>query len=389
MTHCDRYLKTYLSIVVCSLPMLASASMAADQQSVAIDSSAQATPVQSFQAERISALESERVVHAANYLEQSAADRPRIDAAFVINSTAQPIWRIRLDQTVVYFGKPFANEDGHRFVLAFVQQNGRIDARIFYRSNSQFSWRVCDATANGHIGKGFHEFDKELPIALTIALHATGHELLALHAPNLRPATSAEVTRMFLRGLTESASAAAPGKVAIAQDGHYWSHDYAAYVASEPLSWSPVNANLPSASGLMQADPGATGLPPPSDLPDVRHPLYEFSYNNEAYAPFAAGQAKVTGRVFMSFNQRLQYLFFSDAAGRVFLSSVELKSAPLTPYGVRATYLDVQGMNAPLMEYSQQIPLRYGGSVTPGYADNWQYVKRQPIVMYYLRELNP
>jgi hypothetical protein len=363
--------------------------MAADEQPVATEASAQSKPDQSFHAERISALESERVVHAANYLEQSAADRPRIDAAFVINSSAQPLWRIRLDQTVVYFSQPFATEDGHRFVLAFVQQNGRIDARIFYRSNSQFSWRVCDATANGHIGKGFHEFDKELPIALTVALHAMGPELLSLHSPNLRPSTSAEVARMFLRGLTESASAAAPGKVAITHDGRYWSHDYAAYVASEPLSWSPVGANLPSASGLMQADPDATGLPPPSDLPDVRHPLYQFSYNNGTYAPFAAGQAKVTGRVFMSFNRRLQYLFFSDAAGRVFLSSVELKSAPLTPYGVRATYLDVQGMNAPMMEYSQQIPLRYGGSATPGYADNWQYVRLQPIVTYFLRELKP
>jgi|GEM_PF-5257886 len=369
--------------------MLASTALAANEQAVATQASAPSKPDQSFHAERISALESERVVSAANYLEQSAADRPRIDAGFVINSAAQPSWRMRLDQTVVYFSQPFANEDGHRFVLAFVQQNGRIDARIFYRSNSQFSWRVCDASANGHIGKGFHEFDKELPIALTIALHAAGDELLSLHSPNSKPSTSAEVARMLLRGLTESASAAAPGKVAIAQDGRYWSHDYAAYVASEPLSWSPVSADLPSAAGLMQADPEATGLPPPADLPDVRHPLYQFSYNNEMYAPFAAGQAKVTGRVFMSLNQRLQYLFFSDGAGRVFLSSVEIKNAPLTPYGVRASYLDVRGMNAPLMEYSRQIALRYGGSVTAGYADNWQYVRRQPIVTYYLRELKP
>jgi len=363
--------------------------MPANEQPVATQASTQSKPDHAFNAERISPLESERVVQGAHYLAQSAADRPRINAAFVIDSTAQPLWRIRLDQTVIYFGKPFASEDGHRLVLAFVEQNGRIDARIFYRSNSQFSWRVCDATANGHIGKGFHEFDKELPIALTIALHAIGPELLSLKSPDPKPASSVEVARMFLRGLTESASAAAPGKVAVAQDGRYWSRDYAAYVASEPLSWSVVSASLPTASGRTQADPAATGLPPPGDLPDVRHPLYEFSYDNEAYAPFASGQTKVTGKVLKSLNQRLQYLFFNDAAGRVFLSSVELTSAPVTPYGVRAHYLDVQGMNAPLMEYSQQIPLRYGGSAAAGYADNWQYVRLQPIVIYYLRELKP
>lgn len=328
-----------------------------------------------------------RVVTSAHYLEQTADNRPRIDSAVVIKTGAQPAWRVRLDQSTVYFSAPFAGDEGRRFVLAFVEQHGRIDARVFYRSNSQFSWRVCDATANGHIGKGFHEFDKELPIALSAALHTAGTELLILRSPGTRPSTSVDVARMLLRGLTESASAAEQGKVIIKTDRRYWSRDYAAYIASEPIPWSSVTATLPTASGMPQPDPDATSLPQQAELPDVRHRLHRFTFDNEAFAPFAGGQAKVVGEVYPSFDGRLHYLFFSDAAGHVFLSSVELTTAPLTPYGVRASYVNVRGMNAPLMEYSQQIPTRFGGSGQTGYADNWEYVQRQPVVAYVRHEL--
>lgn len=387
MAHSSASLDSYLRIIGCCLPLLANPVLASEKQPNTIAAGANSEAAQSFQAERISALESERIVRAARFLEQSAANRPQINADFVIDSGAQPAWRIRLDQTTVYFSRPFLNEDGHRLVLAFVQHAGRIDARMFYRSNSQFSWRVCDATNAGHYGKGFHEFDKELPIALTVALHTAGSELLTLQSPTSKRLPSAEVANALLRGLTESASSPMPDKVAITRDGHYWSRDYAAHVVSEPLPWSPVKGSLATAAGLKQADPDATGLPPAPELPDLQHPQYRFSYNNEEFARIAGGQAKVVGQVFMSFDHRLQYLFFSDAAGRVFLSSVELKTAPMTPYAVRANYVNVEGMNAPLMEYSSQIPLIFGGTKRPGYADNWQYVRRQPIVAYYLREL--
>lgn len=339
---------------------------------------------QGFHVDALAEGDSTRVVNAAHYLEQTADNRPRIDAAFVLRTGAQPAWRVALEGSTVYFSRPFAGEDGHRFVLAFVEQHGRIDARVFYRSNSQFSWRACDATGNGHLGKGFHEFDKELPIALSVALHTAGAAAPSSRLAGAHP--SADEARALLRGLTESQSAAGPGKVVLARDGRYWSRDYAAYVASEPIPWSAVSATLPSPSGLPQADPDATRLPAQDELPDLRHPLYRFTFDNEAYAPFAGGNAKVTGEVYPSFDGRLQYLFFSDASGRAFLSSVELPGAPLTPYGVRANYLDVRGMNAPLMDYSFQIPTRFGGSARADYADNWAYVQRQPIVAYFLRE---
>lgn len=69
---------------------------------------------QGFHVDALSEAESTRVVNAAHYLEQTADNRPRIDAAVVFKTGAQPTWRVRLDGTTVYFSPPFAGDEGHR-----------------------------------------------------------------------------------------------------------------------------------------------------------------------------------------------------------------------------------------------------------------------------------
>jgi hypothetical protein len=256
-----------------------------------------------------------------------------------------------------------------------------------YRSNSQFSWRLCDATIGGHIGKGFHEYDKQLPIPVTTALLDMHDNVATLRSASesSEEATQPALARFLLRGLTEDAQS---DRVIRTPQARYWSRDYAAYTSSEPMRFSVVGAWLKTPGNLRVADPTTVRLPANDKLPNVTHVVHVVRFQSRAYADLGNSDGQLSGKVFLSHDQTVRYLFFEDRDGRAVLSGVESLRAEINIFGIRSRYFDVSGMDAPLIEYYLQIPEEFGGSRQPGYCLNWNYVREQPTVRYYYQQQN-
>jgi hypothetical protein len=105
------------------------------------------------------------------------------------------------------------------------------------------------------------------------------------------------------------------------------------------------------------------------------------SWNSPYSAQLAS--AGVVGKVFPSRDRKIRYFFVEDSRNRIFLSCAEIAGSPVCSMGLRTQYLDVEGMDSPLLEYGFQIPEPYGGKEQSRYQLNWNWVRRLPIVRYY------
>lgn len=344
-----------------------------------------------FTLQDLPASKRDEVLRAAKFLRHDDDSRPQLNAETLREMGAVPAFSLEVENATIYLSFPYAFLGGRQIALAFVEVDEVVHCRVLYRSNSQFTWRLCDATSGGHIGKGFHEFDKQLPIPVTAALLSLYDKVAELRSAGDGDSkqSQAALAHLLFRGLTEDAqSGVRSGRVIRTSAGKYWSKEYAAYVASEPLSFSEVGGWLQTASSLRVADVEKISLPPAEKLPDVTHVLHAFQFESPAYAKLNEGKGMLNGKVFLSRDGTMRYLFFEDLHGRAVLSSVESLSPQINIFGLRNRYPDVAGMDAPLIEYNQQIPKQLGGSRKPGVRLNWNYVREQPIVKYYYRQQN-
>ncbi|MCA9144973.1 MAG: hypothetical protein KDB05_19395 [Planctomycetales bacterium] len=322
-----------------------------------------------------------KILEHARFLKQDSPDRPQIDAATLRTMNALPQYSLVVDNAVFHLSGPFAFYGGRQIALAFVEVDDEVHARVLYRSNSQFSWRMCDATDGGHLGKGFHEFDKQVPIPVTVALLKMYDEPQTVQSfDNDASRSQSDLAKVLLQGLTIDRRS----QQCISQaDGHYYSREYAALIPSQPMVFSLVGKRLTTASSGLVADPREVKLPAREHLPNLQKEVDSFRFTSVAYAEVNAGQGELTGRVFDSFDGKLRYLFFEDRKGRAALSTVEHLLPEVNALGLRSRYVDTQGMDAPLLEYFLQIPAAFGGKKEPGYTSNWRYVRQLPIIQYY------
>ena len=82
----------------------------------------------------------------------------------------------------------------------------------------------------------------------------------------------------------------------------------------------------------------------------------------------------------------LRYLVVEDSLGRVGIAGAEAAESPVTRWGNRETFVEMNGMDAPLMEYGVQMSRAHGGENARGYQSNWNYVRETPLVQAYYRE---
>ena len=326
----------------------------------------------------------EAVLERARFQEQDTRGRLQLDADLLRSFGAIPRLSLTVDNAVFYLTHPFSFYGGRQLALAFVEVDRETSVRILYRSNSQFSWRMCDATDGGHIGKGLHEFDKQVPIPVTVALLKLHDDLQVLNGPpGVESPSQAALSKLLLLGLTVYRRS----KHCIANDdGSYYSREYAAFMPSEPMSFSQVDEWLATVNKSRVANPIGIRLPTQEQLPDLQKPIMSFTFSSPAYAAESNEDGELTGHVFPSVDATVRYLFFEDTSGRAVLSSVESVLPPVNTLGLRSRYLEVRGMDAPLIEYSLQIPVEFGGSKEPGYRSNWNYVRELPIIKYYYAE---
>ncbi|MCA9119840.1 MAG: hypothetical protein H6822_01245 [Planctomycetaceae bacterium] len=335
---------------------------------------------------RLERADADSILARAHFLTQDSHDRPQLDANVLRAMNALPQISLRVDNAVFHLSKPFSFYGGRQIALAFIDVDNEVHARVLYRSNSQFCWRMCDATDGGHIGKGFHEFDKQVPISLTVTLlkmHDDPQSLKSFDDNQTR--SQADLSKHLLQGLTVDRRS--PQCLSRA-DGHYFSREFAAFIPSEPMKFSSVGKLLPTASSTRVADPREVALPAREQLPNLQREISTFTFTSSAYAQVNNGQGSLTGRVFESHDGTMRYLFFEDVQRCAALSAVEGLLPEINAMGLRSRYVDVRGMDAPLIEYFLQIPAEFGGRRDAGYTSNWKYVRELPIIRYYYEAQN-
>ncbi len=339
-----------------------------------------------FDTQKIEPAVANQILERARFLKQDSPDRPQLDAHMLQTMGAIPQHSLVVDDAIFHLAGPLTFYGGRQIALAFVEVDDEVNARVLYRSNSQFSWRMCDATDGGHIGKGFHEFDKQVPIPVTVALLKMYDEPQTLqNLDNGASRSQSDLAKFLLQGITVDRRS----KQCISQtDGHYYSRDYAAFIPSQPMTFSQVGKWLATASSGLVADPAEVKLPAREHLPNLEQELVSFRFTSVAYAEVNEGRGELTGRVFDSFDGKLRYLFFEDEQGRAALSTVEHLLPPVNSLGLRCRYVDTHGMDAPLFEYFLQIPTAFGGKKEPGYGSNWNYVRELPIIQHYYAQQN-
>jgi hypothetical protein len=163
----------------------------------------------------------------------------------------------------------------------------------------------------------------------------------------------------------------------------YVSKEYASWIPLMPQPFSTVNGRLKTPTGSEVADPERTLLPADMLLPNFGTEEMSVKFKIPAYAKFTRSNGELIGKVFPSRNGRVRYYFVEDSQKRVFLSCVENLDSPVCILGLRTQYLDVKGMDSPLLEYGFQIPESYGGTKQSRYQVNWNWVRKLPIILYY------
>lgn len=298
-----------------------------------------------------------------------------------------PQFKFTVDGVAYNVSRPFSLGQGRLGVVAMIEVNGRTEAHIFYRSNSQASWRVTDASRNDrHYGKGFHENDTQLPIEANAVLTRLGnHEVTQLRDPaSLQAPESAHEQatlgdRVFY-GLVD--------RNIVGDANQYNTEVYGQRIAraQEPLSRADAQLNTPN--GHSVADLKTAHLPSPEKLPNFTSELDHYQYVNPEYAKINGGDGTLTARVFLSHDGTVRYLFVEDNQGRASMASAEMTRAEVSEFGNRRKSYAVPGMDAPLMEYNVQMPIKYGGNAAPPhYLRNWNYVREQPIMRVFYEGL--
>ena len=302
-----------------------------------------------------------------------------------------PVQTVNVDEARFYLSTPFELDESHQIAVIWVQVAGERRIRALYRSNSQCTWRLCDAITPSHIGKGFHEFDKQVPADVTIALLRLSEQV-----GDLKPwfkATAEQpsqkiLARKLLELLAVDRDEGIKNGAVLTIGSRYVTREYASLIPLLPRPFSFVLGQLQTPSGGTVADPTATKLPPVEQLPDFTRTRATVAFRIPAYARFTQTDGSLTGRVYDSHDGQFRYFYVEDSQQRIMLASVELVHAQVCSLGLRTTYPDVSGMDAPLIEYAAQIPEVYGGHRKARYQSNWNWVRRQPIVECYYRATN-
>ncbi len=321
-----------------------------------------------------------------------------IDAEFVRKVGLEPQFSLDCGNATFHFSPAFLLESGRPARIAYVDVLGSVEAHLVYRSNSQSCWRLCDLLDNHRYAKGYYEFDIQLPIPVTVVLHklAELESPLELHLSTGERPYSDSLPEVILKGLTENYQderkrghlVPVAGHANGADDGQiivrFVSRRYAERMPTYPERLLTVQNWLDTAGRRLKvADPKGLTLPEARYHPDFSKIEEQFQFHNPMYAEIRGGKGLLKGTVVRSRDRRLRYLFLEAESGQAMVAAAELADAPVNEFGLRCRYLDLAGVDAPLIEYGDQIPEEYGGVKEGDYQSNWPYLRELPMVQAY------
>ena len=271
-----------------------------------------------------------------------------------------PQHRLTLDG-VTYYCSPYFLNGNHVHVVALVQLKGRIYSRIFYQSNSQATWRsmpyLRERKGRGvHYNKGIMESDTNLPIFVICAM-------TQLSSRGVEKGWGASVFKRW-REVAKSRRGVYPNTIS--------PHALLTFPRRGERRKIDAAVEVP----IRKGDPL---------LPDFKRCFYEKKLFQSLYGD-------LTVRVYPSKNNVMLYMYSEAYDGKAFLSAFESPQVPISEYGVRSEVVFFED-GEPLMEYRTQIkkgrfpqlpsPPRYCESAEGRYENNWNSVRRSPLIRLY------
>ena len=284
-----------------------------------------------------------------------------------------PHEQIQVQGAKYSLGQPFDMGDGRIGVVAVVDVNGQKSTQLFYRSNSQGTFRLMPARNKGGFAglpgfdKGAGEYTLELPSALQKHLQQ-------------KIATS-----KIVEGVSEKVYAGVVRN----------NHDIKGYfeyaedpngvhkaITTEKILEPPIGKKL-RAGGHEMLQPEQVKIARPESRPDFKAgPVNEFKMRT-------ATAGEVDAMVFRSRDGKIEYTVCKDSLGKIWFANATAADSPiLAGAGVARQAIDGGELMTPLWEYHEQIPRGYAGQINPNsshYAESWNYLKQIPEIQEYYR----
>lgn len=288
----------------------------------------------------------------------------------------EPRFLLEIGGVRIAFSRVFM-VDVHEAALAYVNYNGEVKVRGYYRSNSQGMWRyLADYVGgNGEIswyGVGFNEESLNLPFKMQKLLNE-----IATRGIYEIPGVN---TGFFLGGTAKRFVSKEEYKKAVA-DGKM-DDDYYREVARQPRLDFGTLSSLKHPPESIDVEGGAA--------PNFRKQLNHYQMVTKMYG-------EVTVRQFPSMDDEVRWTVIDRGDGdstRAWMAGIEVDTT-VTSTGLKSEWVSTGDICTPLFEY-QSMTGGYGEVIKEesegaemarreGYEDMWEkYLKLMPVVRKYL-----
>ncbi len=274
-----------------------------------------------------------------------------------------PKHKIRIGDSVVWFSSSgYELDEGRVAVVAYVEKQGKVTARSYYRSNSQGVWRYLpdyQMSEDGEIewyGKGHSEESVTLPVVMQKAL--------------------SEITRdgmpvLKLKKNPDFIFAGTAQKVGKGGGEYY----------------REIEATPKKLEGGFYAERGKT-QPEQIRLAEEQSPDFQKLLTSWEQKTSVYGQISV--EVFPSKDGRLKFMFCKDDAGRVWIGGIE-DDSEIQSTGLKKSWVEGGDLATPAYEYKTGRTDQTGGygndKMRNGpYVDMYEnYLKKIPVIQEYLK----
>lgn len=274
-----------------------------------------------------------------------------------------PKHKIRIGDSVVWFSSSGYELDGGRVaVVAYVEKQGKVAARSYYRSNSQGVWRYLPdyiIGENGEMdwyGKGYSEESITLPVVIQKALSEITREDMPVLKLKRNP-------DFIFAGTAQKF-----GKCS----GEYYRE---------------IEASPKRLEGGFYAERGKT---PPEQIRLSSEQSPDFSKLLTSWEQKTSVYGQVAIEVFPSKDGALKFMFCKDAAGRVWIGGVE-DNSEIQSTGLKKSWIEGGDLTTPAFEYKTGRTDQTGGygndKMQNGhYVDMYEnYLKKIPVIQEYLK----
>ncbi|HVT01224.1 MAG TPA: hypothetical protein VHE53_03250, partial [Patescibacteria group bacterium] len=228
-----------------------------------------------------------------------------------------------------YISDPYMASGGRAAVVGYVEKDGKLLARTYYRSGSQGVFRYLPGYRTDDMGnidwfsKGFGEESITLPIYIQegLANIVNSNPPKTVSDPNLIFAgTARNINKQMTSGNTYIQEVESKP---VQLEGIFFPSDRNAKLAPETLTF---------------ANEG--------DAPNFAEPLATWNQSNNIYGNYVS-------QVFISKNKRYKYIFNKDASGKVWIGAVE-NNSPIQSTGLRQSWVTGGDLLTPAYEYAKQ-----------------------------------